>query len=131
MNGIHDMGGMQNFGPVEPEENEPNFHAPWEERAFGLWLLGYDVMGFSEDESRSCIEHTAPADYLTDGYYERVLGLIERIGVEKGTLTEVEIEAAQAGTWESPANVALSNDAVKPDDVAPAMLEGGTKYRPG
>ena len=27
MNGVHDMGGMHGFGPVEPEPNEPVFHA--------------------------------------------------------------------------------------------------------
>ena len=30
MNGVHDMGGMQGFGPVHPEKNEPVFHARWE-----------------------------------------------------------------------------------------------------
>ena len=30
MDGIHDMGGMDGFGKVEPEPNEPVFHAPWE-----------------------------------------------------------------------------------------------------
>ena len=29
MNGIHDLGGMQGFGPIEREENEPVFHADW------------------------------------------------------------------------------------------------------
>ena len=32
MDGIHDMGGMHGFGKVEPEPNEPVFHAPWEGR---------------------------------------------------------------------------------------------------
>ena len=26
MNGVHDMGGMDGFGKVEPEPNEPPFH---------------------------------------------------------------------------------------------------------
>ena len=30
MNGAHDMGGMHGFGPVEPEADEPVFHAEWE-----------------------------------------------------------------------------------------------------
>ena len=30
MNGVHDMGGMHGFGTVEPEPNEPVFHAAWE-----------------------------------------------------------------------------------------------------
>ena len=32
MNGVHDLGGMHGFGPVEREENEPLFHAAWEAR---------------------------------------------------------------------------------------------------
>jgi hypothetical protein len=43
MNGIHDMGGMQDMGPIQSEENEPVFHHPWEgrvaamNRALGAW----------------------------------------------------------------------------------------------
>ena len=32
MDGVHDMGGMDGFGKVEPEPNEPVFHADWEGR---------------------------------------------------------------------------------------------------
>ena len=28
MNGAQDMGGQHGFGPVEPERDEPPFHAP-------------------------------------------------------------------------------------------------------
>ena len=38
MNGAHDMGGVHGFGQVEPEPNEPAFHADWEKRAFALTL---------------------------------------------------------------------------------------------
>ena len=41
MNGVHDMGGMQGFGPIRPEKNEPVFHARWEGRIHGhLFALG-------------------------------------------------------------------------------------------
>ena len=36
MNGVHDMGGMHGFGPVEREENDPPFHAAWEGRIAGI-----------------------------------------------------------------------------------------------
>ena len=36
MNGAADMGGMHGFGPVEPETDEPVFHADWEKTAFAL-----------------------------------------------------------------------------------------------
>jgi nitrile hydratase subunit beta len=36
MNGVHDMGGMDGFGKVEPEPNEPVFHERWEGRVLAL-----------------------------------------------------------------------------------------------
>ena len=42
MNGVHDMGGMDGFGPVEIEKDEPIFHAEWERRAMALTV----AMGF-------------------------------------------------------------------------------------
>ena len=36
MNGVHDMGGQQGFGPVQIEKNEPLFHAAWESRAMAV-----------------------------------------------------------------------------------------------
>ena len=38
MKGVHDLGGMQGFGPVqpEPESEEPVFHEEWESRVYGI-----------------------------------------------------------------------------------------------
>ena len=42
MDGVHDMGGMDGFGKVEPEPNEPPFHAPWEGRVLAMQrAIGY------------------------------------------------------------------------------------------
>ena len=133
MNGIHDMGGMHNFGSVAAEPNEPVFHAPWEARAFGLWLVSYGAMGFVEDESRNAIEHTAPDLYLAYRYYERVLDGLERLGVEKGVFAEAELAQVQKGGQATPALARRRNEPPqvwRPEEVAPAMRAGGTKHRP-
>ena len=36
MDGIHDMGGMHGFGPIEYEEDEPVFHQQWEGRVYAM-----------------------------------------------------------------------------------------------
>ena len=36
VNGIHDMGGIDGFGRVEVEADEPVFHHPWERAVFGI-----------------------------------------------------------------------------------------------
>ena len=42
MDGVHDMGGMDGFGKVEAEANEPPFHAPWEGRVLAMQrAMGY------------------------------------------------------------------------------------------
>ena len=38
MDGVHDLGGLDGFGPVEYEEAEPLFAEDWERRAFRLML---------------------------------------------------------------------------------------------
>jgi len=51
MNGVHDVGGMQDMGPIHIEANEPVFHARWEgrvyalNRALGAWRLGNQLSG--------------------------------------------------------------------------------------
>ena len=38
MNGPHDLGGADGFGPVVPEPDEPVFHAAWEARTLAVVL---------------------------------------------------------------------------------------------
>src|SRR5467141_4684932 len=105
MNGIHDMGGMHGFGPVEPEKNEPVFHSRWEGRVLGL-SRACSVQGlFNIDESRHAIERMAPIDYLGSSYYERWLDGNVRLLVEKGVITREELERrmAQLGGGTDPA----------------------------
>jgi nitrile hydratase len=84
VDGIHDLGGMQGFGPVVVERDEPVFHAPWEGRVFALpgFLI---ARGFvTVDAFRHAIERLPPAVYLTAGYYGRWLAALERLVIETG-----------------------------------------------
>jgi len=36
MNGVHDMGGMQGYGPVPIEIDEPVWHSDWERKTWAL-----------------------------------------------------------------------------------------------
>ena len=90
MNGIHDLGGMQGFGPVqaEPEATEPVFHAEWERTVWGLMLALARERLWSLDRFRKMIETQPPVEYLEHGYYENWLGALERLVVEAGVLDE-------------------------------------------
>ncbi|HWE99779.1 MAG TPA: nitrile hydratase subunit beta [Caulobacteraceae bacterium] len=82
MNGVHDMGGMDGFGPIFPATRAPDpderlFHAPWEARALALTLAAGAAGGWSLDASRHARERIAPADYLAMSYYERWIAALE------------------------------------------------------
>jgi nitrile hydratase subunit beta len=92
MNGVHDLGGMDGFGPVVREPNEPVFHEPWERRVFGMVLASMAQGLCNIDETRHAIERMAPAHYLGSTYYEHWLAGLERLMLEKGKLSTSEVE---------------------------------------
>ena len=82
MNGVHDMGGMEELGPLEVERNEPVFHERWEARvlainfAVGAWRM------WNNDASRLSNERVPAKDYLRISYYERwFTALISRLSI--------------------------------------------------
>jgi nitrile hydratase subunit beta len=97
LDGIHDLGGMDGFGPVEVERGEPVFHAEWERRIFGL-AAAFRVSGLGNvHQFRHAIERMDPVHYLGSPYYEHWLTALATLGVEKGIVTREELERAAAG----------------------------------
>jgi nitrile hydratase len=101
MNGVHDMGGMTDFGPVRPEPEEPRFHADWERRVLGLVRMTVDERD-NWNEFRFAIERLDPVIYLSASYYERWLTALERHLVEKGVVSEEELRERTAGAAPKP-----------------------------
>lgn len=100
MDGIHDLGGMDGFGPVEVERDEPVFHERWQALAFAMNFLGIGVLGaYNTDEYRHSIERMDPAHYLAASYYERVLTGVATLLVEKGIVERDELEARAGGRF--------------------------------
>ena len=76
MNGVHDMGGMDGFGKVEPEPNEPMFHTEWEARVLAMVRAMGAAGAFNIDTSRFYREALPPQVYLSSSYYRKwLLGL--------------------------------------------------------
>ncbi len=96
MDGVHDMGGMDGFGKVEPEPNEPVFHHRWEarvvamSRAIGFWRA------WTIDTSRYVVEMLAPRIYLTSSYYEKWFLRNVRLLIERGLISADEAAAGRA-----------------------------------
>jgi nitrile hydratase subunit beta len=92
MNGVHDMGGMQGFGPIMREVNEPLFHAPWEAQVRAMVVIARSQGYFNIDAFRYGIERMDPAHYLRAPYFERWLTSIELNLLENDFLTRDELD---------------------------------------
>jgi len=124
VNGVHDMGGMEGFGPIAPEPNEPVFHHRWEARALALTLAVGAWGRWTLDQSRHARERIPAADYLRMSYYEKwVAGLVALL-VESGLVTRKEIEDAHAAP-----GAKKSSPRLTADRVAVSLASGGPTLR--
>src|SRR5947207_892990 len=96
MNGVHDMGGMDGFGKVAIEPNEPPFHAPWEGRVLAMQrAMGY-AGAWHIDHSRFAQERLPPHVYLTSSYYRKWALAMEMNVVERGLASAEELKSGHA-----------------------------------
>lgn len=121
MNGVHDMGGMHGFGPVEVEQNEPVFHWDWERTVYAA-ISGPMRRGiFNLDAFRRGIESMEPAHYLRASYYERWLETIISNLEEQHVLAPGELEGRIVDLTANPNLVVVTG---RPPAAHPAMLPG-------
>jgi nitrile hydratase len=96
MNGVHDMGGMDGFGKVEPEPNEPVFHAEWEGRVMAMMRAMGFAGAWNIDMSRASREELPPDVYLTSSYYRKWALGMEQLLRDRGLADADEIARGQA-----------------------------------
>jgi nitrile hydratase beta subunit len=92
MNGVHDLGGMQDMGPVQAEQNEPVFHEPWQGRAYAVSRAMGAWRKWNLDASRYQRELIRPADYFTMSYYERWIVALVELMLKNRMVTPAELE---------------------------------------
>jgi nitrile hydratase subunit beta len=93
VNGVHDMGGMHGFGPVEPEPEGTVFHHAWEARAHALNLASPTRANI--DAGRHQRERIPPAEYLAMSYYEKWFRALCELLVQRGLLTPEELASGR------------------------------------
>ena len=109
MDGIHDMGGMHGFGKVEPEQNEPVFHAAWEGRCLALNRAMSVIGAWTIDEGRSGIEQLPPQVYLAHSYYGKWALRLENMVINRGLAGADEVAAGHALRPGRPSGASLAS----------------------
>jgi nitrile hydratase subunit beta len=97
MDGVHDLGGVEGFGPVDRTPAEPAFGEAWERRAFRANLAVLAMVQPSGGAFRHSIERMDPAHYLSSSYYEHWLTAASTLLVEAGVVSHQELERRAGG----------------------------------
>jgi len=114
VDGAHDIGGMQTFGPVDTHDAGEPFHEEWEGHAFALPMILAAQGVLNMDEFRSRRERIPPAEFLNTSYYGLWLKSTEALVSEKDV----------AGREPRPPDPDL------PDRLVRTILEGVPTARP-
>lgn len=111
MDGAHDLGGRQGFGPVDAGEPEAPFHHPWEGRVWAI-VRTCRAADWTIDWWRHVRELIDPVDYLTRPYFDSWAQTHIAALIDSGVLTLEEVRTSIAA---SPASSAVPM--VKPDEA--------------
>jgi nitrile hydratase len=115
VDGVHDLGGLDGFGPVEHKPAEPLFEQDWERRVFRVLIGSMGWMGGGGGRFRHSIERMAPEHYLSSPYYEHWLTGVTTLAVESGFTTQDELERRAGGRFP----LSRPDRGVLPDDLTP------------
>jgi nitrile hydratase len=114
------MGGMDGFGKVEAEPNEPVFHQKWEGRVMAMVRAMGAQGAFNIDMSRFYRESLPPQVYLASSYYKKWFLGLEDMLVARGYIAADEVKSGHALAAAKP----LKRGAFKLDDVERVMVRG-------
>ncbi|MEQ8653808.1 MAG: nitrile hydratase subunit beta [Kiloniellales bacterium] len=90
MDGLHDLGGKEGFGPIAVTEEDPAFQADWEGRMYALsQTVGAE--DWTIDWFRYLVELLPPEAYITIPYFEKwcLVALTGLVNSEVATQEEI------------------------------------------
>lgn len=96
MDGIHDLGGREGFGPIDVDEKEEPFHELWEARVLGIASAISRPGDWNIDWFRHCRELIDPVDYLTRAYFDQWLMTYAAMMINSGMATVEEIASGRS-----------------------------------
>ena len=96
MDGTHDLGGREGFGPIDVDEPEAPFHAPWEGRVRGMVNAMSGAPDWNLDWFRHVRELIEPADYLSRPYFDQWIQTYCAMLVNSGLASVEEVASGSS-----------------------------------
>ncbi len=130
MNGVHDMGGMQCFGPIDTDAHAPLFHNDWEKEVLAMALAMGATGTWNLDQSRAARESLPASYYLNAGYYGIWLAGLESLLITHELITEAELHSGTSQSEPRSVKRVLAADKVASALAAGAPVDRATSAQP-
>ena len=96
MDGIHDMGGLEGFGPVKAKEQDAPIKQDWEARVWGINKTINGDPSWTLDFWRHVRELIEPKDYLSRPYFDQWAQIYMALLIDSGHACLAEIQSGKA-----------------------------------
>lgn len=124
MDGIHDLGGMQGFGPVPVTTGDAHYRdiGCWEKRMWGLARSAL-APGITIDWFRHGLERMVPADYLSFAYFNKWCANYLMLMIDNGTITMEDVKRGHVEDPDPPAAAKTVEDLLEITRTANVSFE--------
>ena len=139
MDGVHDLGGREGFGPIPFKDDIEPFHGHWETRAFAMLQSSRGDSGWSIDWFRLCRELIPPAQYLARSYFDHWLLILSAQMIDAGYITLEELKTGASTFKRSPASAPVTAEGARAyvrtprsfavEDDRPSRFSAGDRVR--
>ncbi len=135
MDGPHDLGGKEGFGPIVTDEPDVPFHHEWEGRMWGI-SRSSGAPGVTIDWWRHVRELIDPVDYLSRPYFDSWAQTELATYIHAGVITLDEVKSGRsASRKERTAKTISAADAIAFDGASRAdfarTIEAAPRFAPG
>jgi nitrile hydratase len=113
MDGVHDLGGVQGFGPIKTDDDERPFKAAWEGRVWGINAAISGGRGWTIDWWRFTRELIEPLDYLQRPYFDQWAQTYAALLIDSGMATVEEVASGRAESAGVPSTPPLEAEEVR------------------
>ncbi|MEM7293427.1 MAG: nitrile hydratase subunit beta [Pseudomonadota bacterium] len=130
MDGPHDLGGRQGFGPIDTSEVEVPYHHDWEGRMWGMAQCT-DAPEWTIDWWRHVRELIDPVDYLSRPYFDSWAQTQLAAFIESGVISLDEVKEVQSKTRsaDSPPGITAAQ-AIAADRASATRFDVATDISP-
>jgi nitrile hydratase len=114
MDGVHDLGGMEGFGPVPVRSGDKDFRdlEDWERRMYALTKSRL-APGITIDWFRHGVECMVPTDYLAFPYFEKWCTTYLMLMIDDGVVSMEEVRRGLVDEPGAPASALALDEALR------------------